>query len=375
MKKYPLIDLKREYSLIKPKIDLKLQKLISENNFIMGSEVYSFEEKFSSFCGAKYCIGVSSGTSALSIALQSLGVGKGDEVITVSLTFAATAEAIVHVGAKPVFVDVDPETFLIDILELENAITQKTKCIIPVHLYGLPCNMYEINKIAKKHNCFVLEDASQSQGSTYKGKFTGTLADVASFSFMPAKNLGAYGDAGGITTNFKKIDSIARMLRNHGRVDKYSHDIIGYNERLDALQAGVLNVKLPFLKQWNIQRQKIAKIYSQEISDEFMSQKIPLDRTSCYYVYCLKLKSGSSVINRDLLQKELSKKGISTGVYYPIPLHNQNAFKYLKYKPHDLPVTEEMSRKSFAIPMHPFLKSEEAVWIARILNQLVVNKK
>ncbi|HXF63306.1 MAG TPA: DegT/DnrJ/EryC1/StrS family aminotransferase, partial [Caldilineaceae bacterium] len=255
----PLVDLKAQYAAIRPQVDAAIQRVLDSTNFIMGPEVKAFEEAFAAFCGAAHCVGVGSGTAALELVLRALDIGPGDEVITVAHTFIATAEAISMVGATPVFVDIDPLTYTLDPAALEAAITPRTRAVIPVHLYGQPADMTRILAVAQAHGLAVVEDAAQAHGATWAGRKVGALGDAACFSFYPGKNLGAYGDAGAVTTNRADLADRVRLLRNHGRRSKYLHDEKGFGHRLDTLQAAVLGAKLPFLEEWTEARRRLAR--------------------------------------------------------------------------------------------------------------------
>jgi len=367
MKKFKLLDLNREFKVIKRPVMKKIESLISNGEFILGEETKLFENRFAKFCGVKHCIGVSSGTAALFLTLKACNISNGDEVITSSLTFTATAEAIVQVGATPVFVDVDEKALLIDTNLIESKITSKTKAIIAVHLAGMPANMDELTKLCDKRNILLIEDCSQSHGSKFKRKKVGSFGLAGCFSFMPAKNIGAYGDAGCVVTNDDNLAQTIKLLRNHGRVTKYEHKIIGYNERIDNVWAGVLNVKLNYLDKWNKNRNRIAKIYNTFLDKSLISiQSTPKNSYSSYYVFNILVKK-----NRDKIVVLLNKNGISTGVYYPIPLHLQECYSYLGYKKGNLKVTEQICNTCIAIPMHPFLTDSEAKYIAKKVNNLV----
>lgn len=384
----PLIDLKAQYMSIAEELSTVTKDVLSSANYIMGSNVIEFEKEFAEYIGTKHAISVGNGTDALVIALKSLGIRQNDEVITSPFTFFATAEAISAVGAKPVFVDVEKDTFNIDPKKIEEKITEKTRAIIPVHIFGQSAKMDEINEIAKKYNLKVIEDACQAVGAKYKGKKIGTLGDVACFSFFPTKNLGCAGDGGIIVTNDDNIATIARALRTHGsgengqkaynllnniseNVDsdinaddtvynplKYYNYLIGYNTRLDAIQAAILRVKLPNIDSWNAKRREIAKIYDYEFREsELVTPIISSDNESVYHMYILQSE------NREDIIEKLKIKGIATGVYYPIPLHLQKVYKNLGYKKGDMPVAEYLSHRTFAIPVYPELTQEQIKYI------------
>ena len=347
------VDLKRQYESIKDEVNPAIQRILDNTSFIGGKEVSCFEEAFANYCTVKHAVGVSSGTSALQLALIANGVKSGDEVITVANTFTATAEAIVNVGGKPVFTDVDEETSTLDSEKLGDAITGKTKAVLPVHLYGQPADMDPILDIAEDKDLAVIEDAAQAHGAQYKEKRTGSIA-TACFSFYPGKNLGAYGDAGAVTTGDDETAEKIRVLRDHGRTEKYVHEKVGFNERLDALQAAVLKVKLTHLEDWTNARRKSAKIYNKLLSGADV--KTPFEAEYARHVYHLYVIRSE---RRDELQKYLKDNGVSTGIHYPLPLHLQPAYNYLGYKKGDFPVSEKLAGKILSLPMFPELTKEE----------------
>lgn len=362
----PLVNLKAQYLSIKKEIDKAIKNVIYQSAFIGGKELKSFEEEFAKFCGVRYGVGVASGSVALDLAVMSLGVGPGDEVILPAHTFIATAEAVSHAGAKPVFVDIDERTYNIDPLLIEKALTKKTKIIIPVHLYGQPADMDRILKIAKKYQLKVLEDAAQAHGAEYKGKRVGSFGEAAIFSFFPAKVLGCYGDAGIVVTNNKKIAEKIALLRDHGRKEKYAYQILGYGLRMDNLQAAILRVKLKYLSKWIEKRRQLAKFYNKLLAGGKVAIPYEPDYAkSVYYVYTVRVKE------RDRIQKELKEKGIYTGIYYPIPLHQQPAYKDLGYKKGSLPKTEKVVREIISLPLYPELASSKIVKIANVIDKLV----
>lgn len=356
----PLVDLKAQYALIKDEIDEAIQRVLDNTSFIGGSEVTSFEADFAEYCGAKHAIGVSSGTEALRLALIVCGVGEGDEVITSPSTFIATVEAIVAVGAHPVFVDVEEETNNIDPSLIEAAITDRTKAIIPVHLYGYPVDMDPVLDIAKRHGLKVVEDAAQAHGAVYKGNRIGGFGDVACFSFYPGKNLGAYGDAGGIVTNDDDMAAEMRLLRDHGRSDKYEHQVLGFNSRLDSLQAAILRVKLAHMDKWTQNRQAAAAIYGELLQDAGI--RLPIEQPGFKPVYHLFVVRTPE---RDRIGAALKEAGVASGVHYPIPLHLQPALKHLGHSEGDFPICEKNSRECLSLPMFPELSEEQAQEVAR----------
>jgi dTDP-4-amino-4,6-dideoxygalactose transaminase len=346
----PLVDLKAQYQSIKPEIDAAMQRVVNNTTFILGKEVAEFEKNFAAYCNAQQCVGMDSGTAALHLALVILGVKTGDEVITTTHTFIATAEVISLIGAKPVLVDIDPRTYNIDPNKIEAAITPRTRAIIPVHLYGQPAEMDAILDIARKHNLRVIEDAAQAHGAEFHGRRAGSMGDVACFSFFPSKNLGAYGDAGALVTNDAALADHARMLRDHGRSEKYAHKLVGYGYRLDALQAAILGAKLTHLDAWNARRREIADYYTELLTNSDVTPPyVPPQIKPVYHIYCIRTQ------NRDGLQKHLKERSIETGIHYPIPLHLQPVYQNLGYKAGDFPQSEKAAREILSLPMYPEL--------------------
>ena len=338
--KVNFVDLKKQYLTIKPEIDTAIQQVIDNSSFILGDEVSEFEKEFAAFCGVKYAVGLDSGISALELGMRALGIGPGDEVITPANSFIASSSSISFTGAKPVLVDCLPDTYNIDPKCVEKAITKKTKAIMPVHLYGQPAEMDSILKIARKHRLFVVEDACQAHGALYHGKKTGSFGELAAFSFYPGKNLGAYGDAGALVTNKKKIAQKVSMMRNYGQKKKYDHQFLAWNRRLDNLQAAILRVKLRHLDLWNKKRFENAEVYYGLLSHSPVVIPYILPKARhVFHLYVIQTE------RRDELQKFLNERGISTGIHYPVPIHLQKAYKSLGYKRGEFPVTEK-DRKS-----------------------------
>jgi dTDP-4-amino-4,6-dideoxygalactose transaminase len=362
----PLVDLKAQYTTIQQEIDAAIQRVVSNTKFILGEEVDSFEKEFAAFCGADYCVGVGSGTAALHLALLACGVGPGYEVITAPHTFIATTEAISQTGARPVFVDIEPNGYTLDPALVEPAITSRTKAILPVHLYGHPADVQPILEIAQQHGLRVIEDAAQAHGAEYRGRRVGTWGDVACFSFYPGKNLGAYGDGGAVVTNDVEIANMVRLLRNHGRRDKYEHLIEGYGERLDALQAAILRAKLPHLGEWNELRRNHANYYNQLLSELPLS--LPNERANTKAVYHLFVVRTPS---RNKIQHYLKARGIETGIHYPIPLHLQPAYRHLAYRDGDFPRTEQAAREVLSLPMYPELSDEQISQISEAIREVL----
>lgn len=363
----PILDLTEQYKKIKPQIEKAVLDVLASGSYILGKNVQAFESEFASYIGTSKCAGLASGTDALHLALRALDIGEGDEVITVAFTFVATTETIAIVGAKPVFVDVDAGTFNIDCSELEKKITPKTKAIMPVHLYGQPVDMDPIIEIAKKYNLFVIEDCAQAVGATYKGRKVGSIGDVGCFSFFPSKNLGAYGDAGAITTNSTCIFDRILALRNHGGRVRYYHEEIGVNSRLDEIQAAILRVKLPYIEEWNDERRKVAYNYNKLFKDfKELETPVELENIRCvYHQYTVKVPF------RDELNAQLRDKGVMSMIYYPVPLHKQELHKKLGYKDGDLPVTEHLTKLVLSLPMFPELTYEQQVTIVEAVKSCI----
>ena len=357
--KIPLMNLNLQYEQLKDKIDKTMAEIAQNSRFILGKETLDFEGEICEYCNIKYAIGVASGTDALILALTAMGIGCGDEVITTPLTFVATAEAVSRVGAKPVFVDIDPSTYNIDPAKIEEAITPKTKAIIPVHLYGNPCDMDSILKITNSHKLKVIEDAAQAIGSVYNNCKIGSFGNTGCFSFFPGKNLGAFGDAGMIVTNEKDIAEKVRLLRVHGTTSKYHHSIIGFNSRLDNLQAAILSIKLTKLDEWTENRRKIAARYNSALKDLVIVPREEPKGKHVYHLYIIRVKEGK----RDALLSYLNENGIGARAYYPVPLHLQECYKNLEYKKGDFPESERAALETIALPAFPELKINEQNYI------------
>lgn len=390
----PLINLKKQYEIIKSEVDSGVLNVLSSASFIMGENVKSLEREFAEYIGIKHSISVGSGTDALVIALKALGIDEGDEVITSTFTFFASAESISAVGATPVFVDVRKDTFNIDPDKIEEKITSKTKAIMPVHIFGQCADMDQINDIAKKHNLKVIEDACQAVGGEYKDRKVGTLGDIACFSFFPTKNLGCAGDGGIIVTNDDNLAIICKGLRTHGSGEngkrafnllnnineeveedkstdntvynplKYYNYLIGYNSRLDEIQAAILRVKLPYLDEWNRKRRANAEYYNGKLSSTALVT--PTEDKNAKHVYHMYMLQSEK---RGELIEYLKEKGIATGVYYPVPLHLQKAYTYLGYNIGDMPNAEYLSHRTLAIPMFAELSNEEKEYIVEALKE------
>jgi dTDP-4-amino-4,6-dideoxygalactose transaminase len=364
----PLVDLQAQYQTIKTEIDLAIERIVSNTAFIGGNDVKEFEKEFAAYCEVKACTSVGNGTDALYLALRGLGIAPGDEVITASHTFIATSEAISQVGAKPVFVEVEEDTLLISPDAVEAAITPKTKAIIAVHIYGQPCDMDRLMAIAKKHGLKVVEDAAQAHGARWKGQRVGSLGHIACFSFYPGKNLGAYGDGGAVVSNDEDLIKRVRMLANHGRLEKYTHEIEGVNSRLDGLQAAILRVKLPYLDKWNARRDEIAKEYMRALKDSGV--RLPVIRPeaeSGWHLFVIRVQ------DRDGLQQFLKARGVSTGVHYPIPLHRQRAYEYLQMPEGSLPITEKAATEIVSLPLYSELTDSMLDQVVQAILDYVTN--
>jgi dTDP-4-amino-4,6-dideoxygalactose transaminase len=364
--KIPFVDLKSQYESIREEIDKAVATVISQTAFIGGVHLKNFEEAFAKFCDVKHCIGVGNGTDALYISLKALGIGKGDEVITAANSFIATSEAITLSGAKVVFTDINPQTYNIDANKIEAKITSKTRAIIPVHLYGQPADLDPIISLARKYNLKILEDAAQAHGSVYKGRRIGSIGDMASFSFYPGKNLGAYGDGGVIVTNNDEWALKARMIANHGRIGKYDHEMEGVNSRLDGLQAAILTVKLNHLAKWNEMRRNKAYCYNKYLADTDLITPVELENvTAVYHLYVVRVKKEL----RKNLQDHLQSKGISTGIHYPIALPNLMAYAYLGHSENDFPEATQASQEILSLPMFPELEESQIKYVAEAIKE------
>ena len=363
----PLIDLKIQHRSIAAEVEAAIKNVCDNTAFILSDEMKAFESEFAAYCGAKHGIGVANGTDALFLAMKAVGVGDGDEVIVPANTFIATAAAVSHAGATPVFVDVEADTYCIDPKKIKSAITPKTKAILPVHLYGHPADMDAIMDIARANGLRVVEDCAQAHGTLYKGKQVGSIGDAAGFSFYPSKTLGAYGDAGIVLTNSDEICENLKLLRDNGRTTWYEHSIIGYNSRLDGIQAAVLRIKLKHLDEWVEARRSHAKQYVQLLGD-VSGLTLPIERaeaTHSYYVYVVRAD------NRDEVMAQLKEKGCGCGVHYPVPLHLQPAYAFLGGKEGDHPISEAYAKQIISIPMFPELTAEQVAEAADIIKEVI----
>ncbi len=383
----PLIDLKRQMKALEKELTPKVLEVLYDTSYIMGKNVLSFEKEFAAYIGAEHAVSVANGTEGLVLALKALGIGQGDEVITTPFTFFATAESIAQVGAVPVFVDVKRDSFNMDPAKIEEKITDRTKAILPVHIFGTCADMDSICAVAKKHGLFVIEDACQAAGASYKGKKAGSMGDIGVFSFFPTKNLGGAGDGGMLVTHDESLAVRMKAYRMHGSGEngqrayndmhgiqeevkadtskdntvynplKYYNYLIGHNSRLDEIQAAILRVKLPRLDEWNDRRRALAKRYNDTLEDVLTVPRYKTDEGAIYHLYIVQSEE------RDKMTKKLGEKGIATGVYYPVPLHLQKAFGDLGYRKGDLPVGEYLSERTFALPMFPEMTEEEQDYI------------
>lgn len=365
--KVPFLDLKAHHAPLIDKFDRAIHEVIESSAFAGGPFVERFEEEFAAFCDSSCAIGVGNGTDALWLTLLALGIGEGDEVITVPNTFIATAEAITYCKARPVFVDVDEETFTMNPAELEGSITERTKAIIPVHLFGQPADMDPILQFARKYGLFVIEDAAQAHGAEYKGRKAGTMGDAGCFSFYPGKNLGAFGEAGAVVTNDPELRKQIQMLRDHGQLRKYHHTMMGWNCRMDGIQATVLSIKLRHLYEGNSLRRKHALEYNQAFSeiDGVITPSEAKYARHVYHVYAIRVQE------RDEIRRHLQEKGVGTAVHYPVPIHLQEACLNLGYNEGAFPIAESLAEQFLSLPMFPELTEEQIEYVASCVSEAV----
>jgi dTDP-4-amino-4,6-dideoxygalactose transaminase len=364
--KVPFVDLRAQYLAIRNDVQAAMTSVVEDAAFIGGKYVGAFEKEFAEFCGVKHAVGVSSGTSALHLALLALGIGPGDEVITAANTFIATTEAISHAGARFTLVDINPDNYTIDVSRIEGAITARAKAIIPVHLYGQMAEMDAIMEMARKHNLVVIEDAAQAQGAEYKGRRAGSYGNAAGFSFYPAKNLGAYGDAGIVVTNDKNVADRVRLFANHGRRTANDHSVEGFNARLDGIQAAVLSAKLPYLTRWNSLRRAAARRYDTLLSSlNLITPKEMPEARHIYHLYVIR------VMERDNVKAGLEAKGIGCGLHYPIPIHLLDAYKHIRKGQGSYPVTEAVAQEILSLPIYPEITTEQQEYVADCLKEIV----
>lgn len=377
----PILDLQAQYKQVGEKIEELVLSVLRSGHYVLGKLGQSLEEEMAALCGTKYGVGCANGTDALVLALWAADIGPGDEVITPSFTFAATAEAIALRGATPKFIEVDPETYNINPALIESLITHRTKAIVPVHLYGQPADMDPIMEIADRYNLIVIEDNAQAIGASYKGKPTGSFGDMACVSFYPTKNLGAAGDAGMIVTKHEHFATRLRALRAHGSHVRYYHDELGVNSRLDEVQAAVLLSKLPHLKEWNEQRNQVAKWYQQALKNVpgIVLPQVALRSTHVWHQYTIRVtlqqNPGMETLVRDQFIKELGTRGIGSMCYYPVPLHMQKAFSQYGYRQGDMPISETLANQVVSLPMYPELQEYQVKQVAMAISEIVASKQ
>ncbi len=360
----PLLDLKAQYAPLRAEILDALAHVADSTSYVLGPRVKAFEDAFAAYAGARHCVGVNTGTSALHLALICAGVGSGDEVITVPMTFIATSWAVSYVGARPVFVDVDPVTYTMDPEQVEKKITPRTRAILPVHLYGQPADMRPLLEIARKHGIPVIEDAAQAHGGRYHGQGAGTLGQCGCFSFYPGKNLGAYGEAGAVVTNDDQVAARLRALRDHAQAQRYHHSELGFNYRMDAFQGAVLGVKLKHLERWTEARGRLAERYRQALAG--LPLQLPCqaaNRRSAWHLFVVLHPQ------RDRVRAGLEARGIQTGLHYPIPVHLQQAYEHLGHRPGDFPVSERVARECLSLPLYPELTNAQQDAVVEALTE------
>lgn len=360
--KTQLVDLQAEYEALKDDLDAAANRVLRSGWYILGQEVAAFEQEFAAYLGVAHAVGVASGTDAVLLACRALGIGPGDEVITVAHTAVATVAAIELAGAMPVMVDINPQTYTIDVEKIAAALTPRTKALIPVHLYGHPADMKPILALARQHNLWVIEDCAQAHGARYNGQMVGAMGDAAAFSFYPTKNLGAIGDGGAVVTNNPEVAERLRILRQYGWRERYISDVPGYNSRLDELQAAFLRVKLRYLDQFNARRRHAAALYHQHLSGSPFV--LPQSQPGCepaFHLYVIQTE------DRDSLQKYLAGQGIGTAIHYPVPVHRQPAYVRPDQKTPHLPVTERVCGRVLSLPMHPYLTDEQVLTVCQTL--------
>ena len=367
--KVPFVDLKTQYLSIKSEIDSAIQNVINDTAFIRGKYIECFEKEYAEAYGVKHVISCANGTDAIYISLKALGVGPGDEVITVANSWISTSETITQTGAKVVFVDIEPDFYNLDVKKIESKITSKTKAIIPVHLFGQPARIDKIQDICNKYNLFLIEDCAQSHFAEYNGKLVGTFGIAGTFSFYPGKNLGAYGDAGAIITNDDNFANEARTFANHGSLKKHSHKIEGINSRMDGIQAAILSIKLKYIDKWNEARIQNAMHYSKKLKvyNDFKIPKIYSKVKHVFHLYVIRIN------NRDKLKNNLVQNGIGCGIHYPTPLPFLDAYKYLKHEQEDFPISWEYQSKILSLPMYPELKTEQIEYILSSIDKVIDN--
>jgi dTDP-4-amino-4,6-dideoxygalactose transaminase len=357
-------ELAREYGEIQGEIDAAVAGVLHSGWFVLGPQVQAFEAAFAEYLGASYCVGCASGTEAIALAVMACGIGPGDEVITVAHTAVPTATALSMAGARPVFVDICPDTCLMDVAQVEQAITPRTRAILPVHLYGQCVDLDPLLAVAQKHNLPVIEDCAQAHGALYQGRHAGTVGQLAAYSFYPSKNLGCYGDGGAVVTNDPALAAKLAMLRNYGQSERYHHDIMGINSRLDEIQAAILSAKLPHLEAWNARRREIADRYAEALAG--LPVQLPVEAPTNRHVYHLYV---IQVAERDRLQKSLAEQGVQALIHYPIPVHLQLAYAGLGYQRGALPVTERVAASVLSLPIYPQLRDDEVSTVAAAIRK------
>lgn len=358
----PFVDLKAQHHLLEQELNEAIQRVMTRSWFILGEEVEAFETEFATYCGVKHCVGVGSGTEALHLALLACGIGVGHEVITVSHSFIATALAVAWTGATSVFVDIDSDSYTIDPAQIARAITPKTRAILPVHLYGQCADMDPILAVAAQHNLYVVEDAAQAHGSLYKGRKAGSMGHLGCFSFYPAKNLGACGDAGAVVTKDPQLDRKLRLLRNYGQSSKYHHETMGFNSRLDELQAAILLTKLPYLDSWNDSRVNAGECYRSALEKRICPPKKKTDCVPNYHLFVIQSD------DRDSLQQHLRQHSIETLIHYPVPIHKQTAFSKVPHRNCDLPITERLAKRVLSLPLFPTISEGQLAHVSACVN-------
>jgi dTDP-4-amino-4,6-dideoxygalactose transaminase len=362
----PFVDLKTQYLSIKEEIDTAVLKVLDSTQFILGNEVVAFEKEFAAYCNTDYALALNTGTSALHLALLAAGIGAGDEVITTPFTFVATVAAICYAGATPVFVDIDPVSYTIDVTQIEQAITPRTKAILPVHLYGQPADMQPIMEIARRHGLTVIEDAAQAHRAEYKGQRVGSIGDIGCFSFYPGKNLGAYGEGGAIVTSNPEYARKIKMLRDWGQEERYHHVMKGYNYRMDGIQGAILRVKLRYLDQWTEARRTHAAQYDELLANSAVKTPAVMPYSHhVYHIYAIRANQ------REQLQQKLNEQGIQTGIHYPIPVHLQTGYADLGYKLGDFPNSELVAKEVLSLPMYAELSSGQVQTVATALQSVI----
>jgi dTDP-4-amino-4,6-dideoxygalactose transaminase len=362
----PFLDLSTQYATIREEVLEALRQVAESTTYVLGPRVTEFEEAFAKYVGAKYCVGVNSGTSALHLALICAGVRRGDEVITVPMTFIATSWAVSYVGAKPVFVDVDPVTYTMDIGQVEKRITRRTRAIVPVHLYGQPADLEPLLEIGRRHGIPVVEDAAQAHGAQYRGRGAGTLGFCGCFSFYPGKNLGAFGEAGAVVTNDEDVAQRLRALRDHAQSRRYHHAELGFNYRMDALQGATLGVKLKYLESWNEARRHLAQRYREGLAR--LPLKLPIEAPGRRHVWHLFVVLHPE---RDRIRRELEARGIPTGLHYPVPVHLQDAYADLEHRVGDFPIAERVARDCLTLPLYPEMSDAQQDRVIEALHEIL----